>query len=577
MSTLEEETLDVIVDKRCPFSPSPAWDTRVGVFSANTVDYPTVIWASHRLGAVVSAANPAFQPSELSYQLDASKATVLFVNQNALQAGFDAAQKAGIQREHVIVVQDPAIIHAARQENGGQTVRRMHGAWTLAGLVEEGGDLVAQHGRQLVAQCRRTLKAGEAKSKLALLSFSSGTTGLPKGVAIQHYAPISNVLQFQYFNRVENKLKPSEGRFRPGRDVALGVLPMFHIYGLVLGLHGMFYFGLSNVVMPRFRGIVPMLDSCLKYRISIWFLVPPQVVLFCKQAEAKAYHERCRALVNFVMIGAAPLSDDLSKLFDAALPNLDWGQGYGMTETSTLTLMHPTNVRCVLGSAGRLVSNVDARIVSPDGKNLGLDEPGELWVRSPSNTLGYSNNAEATREMFLPGNWVRTGDEAKANAQGDFFIVDRLKVRPPAARERPRLIPPFPQELIKVKGFQVAPAELEGWLLNHPDGMPACRPYSPPVLILSSASLRRHGRGYSRRRCRRGAARLHHPNPGCVNALPRRLVRHAAGEAECHEARERSQGAIQAFEACRSVRCWRARGAAPMLAHMLFLPPPAQH
>lgn len=97
------------------------------------------------------------------------------------------------------------------------------------------------------------------------------------------------------------------------------------------------------------------------------------------------------------------------------------------------------------------MSDVQARIVSPEGKNLGLDEAGELWVRSPSNTLGYSNNKKATEEMFVPGNWVRTGDEAKVNRDGDFFIVDRLK------------------ELIKVKGFQVAPAELEGWLLNHAD------------------------------------------------------------------------------------------------------------
>lgn len=191
----------------------------------------------------------------------------------------------------------------------------------------------------------------------------------------------------------------------------------------------MFYMGVPIVVMPRFRGIVTMLDSCLKYRISIWFLVPPQVVLFCKAQEAQSYHAKCRKIVNFVMIGAAPLSDDLSKQFDAALDGCGWGQAYGMTETATATLMHPVELRkSVLGSAGRLISDVDARIVSPEGKNLGLEEAGELWVRSPSNTLGYSNNAEATREMFVDGNWVRTGDEAKVNKDGDFFIVDRLKV-----------------------------------------------------------------------------------------------------------------------------------------------------
>lgn len=222
-------------------------------------------------------------------------------------------------------------------------------------------------------------------------------------------------------------------------------------YGLVLGLHGIFYCGLSNVIIPRFRGIVPMIESALKYRISIWFLVPPQVVLFCKTPEARKMHDECRKLVQTVMIGAAPLSDDLSRKFDEALPGVDWGQAYGMTETCTLTLMYPLRLPCVFGSAGRLVSDVEARIVTPEGKECGLDEPGELWIRSPSNALGYSNNEQATREMWVEGGWVRTGDEAKVNKEGDFFIVDRLK------------------ELIKVKGFQVAPAELEGWLLNHDD------------------------------------------------------------------------------------------------------------
>jgi 4-coumarate--CoA ligase len=92
-----------------------------------------------------------------------------------------------------------------------------------------------------------------------------------------------------------------------------------------------------------------------------------------------------------------------------------------------LTLMHPTDMECVLGSAGRLVSDTEARIVTPEGKDCGLEEPGELWIRGRQNTLGYSNNKQATEEMFVAGNWVRTGDEAKVNKDGDFFIVDRLK------------------------------------------------------------------------------------------------------------------------------------------------------
>ena len=308
-----------------------SWNTCVGIFSANCIDYPTMIWASHRLGAVVTAANPSFQPSELSYQLESSKATLLFVNQDAQKAGFNAAEKAGIAREKVVVVQDPSKIQAGMRANGGKVVRKIEGAWTVAGLVEEGREHVEKHGRASIDKGRRSLKPGQAKEKLALLSFSSGTTGLPKGVSIQHSSPIANVLQFGFFNEIGSQLKPQKGRFRPGVDVTLGILPMFHIYGLIIGLHCMFYWGMTTVVIPKFKGIGSMLETCTKYRISHWWLVPPQVVLYCKSPDAQAHHAECRKFVRFVMIGAAPLSDDLSRLFMKMLPGIDWGQGYGMT------------------------------------------------------------------------------------------------------------------------------------------------------------------------------------------------------------------------------------------------------
>lgn len=122
-----------------------------------------------------------------------------------------------------------------------------------------------------------------------------------------------------------------------------------------------------------------------------------------------------------------------------------------MTECATLLTMHPPGMRPVLGSAGRLVSDVEALVVNSEGKKVGVGETGELWVRGPSNTLGYLNNAKATEEMWTKEGWIRTGDEVTFNAEGDMFILDRLK------------------ELIKVKGFQVPPAELEGWILNHED------------------------------------------------------------------------------------------------------------
>lgn len=307
------------------------WDTCIGLFSSNCINYPTLLWASFKLGAIVTAANPAFQPSELSYQLDASKASILVVNQDAQQAGFKAAEKAGIPREKTVVIQDPSKIKQGKKANGGKIVAKIDGAWTVAGLTEAGREFVQKNGETSLEKGRRKLKAGEAKKKLALLSFSSGTTGLPKGVSIQHSAPISNILQYGFFNEISSEMNPKEGRWRAGADVVLGILPMFHIYGLVLGLHASFFWGITNVVVPKFRGIGAMLETCVRYRISHWFLVPPQVVLYIKSPDAQKYHAECRKFVRFVMIGAAPLSDDLCRQFVKLLPNIDWGQGYGMT------------------------------------------------------------------------------------------------------------------------------------------------------------------------------------------------------------------------------------------------------
>ncbi len=151
------------------------------------------------------------------------------------------------------------------------------------------------------------------------------------------------------------------------------------------------------------------------------------------------------------MVGAAPLSEDLSRQFSKIFPKLDWGQGSGMTETCSVTTMFPVGEPVVMGSAGRLFSNTEAKVVNSEGKEVGYDELGELWLRGPQITLGYTNNEKATRETYVEGGWLRSGDEVKIDRNGDVFFIDRLK------------------ELIKVKGFQVAPAELEGFLLDHPD------------------------------------------------------------------------------------------------------------
>ncbi|KAI0066477.1 amp dependent CoA ligase [Artomyces pyxidatus] len=408
-------------------------DEVVCIFSPNHVDYPVAVWAVHRLGAIVTAANPSYNAEELAYQLTATKAVNIIAHPAFLPAALTAAKQAGIPPERVIPI-DPA-----------SEAQRRHLAPTL-------GELVAYGLAHEASFVERRLNPGEGKTKLAFLSFSSGTTGKPKAVAISHYAPIANVISMAAHMRINEEYAAwDQRRFRPG-DVGIAVLPFFHIYGLVVNMHFLLYAGQTLVVVPKFD-FVKYLESITKYRITHLLVVPPQVVLLCKHPATKKYD---LSHVRYVFSGAAPLSAELSEHIVKVLPNAHIGQGYGMTETSTTVTMFPLSQRIgTLGSAGQLLPGVRARVVKSDGTYAKAGEQGELYVTGPSMALRYANNEQATKETFIDG-WVRTGDEVIIDKNGDVFVVDRLK------------------EIMKVRGFQVAPAELEGHLLTQPDVGDCC-------------------------------------------------------------------------------------------------------
>ncbi|EIW81332.1 amp dependent CoA ligase [Coniophora puteana RWD-64-598 SS2] len=404
-------------------------DDVVCIYSPNDVDYPPAVWATHRLGAIVSAANPGYTLEELVYQLEVAKASVIITHPVSVKVALGAAQRVGLPAERVVVF-------------GSEPVSQ---CTTVDELVKEG--LV--HPPNFA---ERKLKKGEAKTKLAFLNFSSGTTGRPKAVMISHYGPIANVIQTAVHSEIHKTDKPwEERRFRPG-DVSAAALPLYHIYGLVVVLHFMLFSGLSLVVVPKFN-FKNFLDSIVKYRITHLCVVPPQVVLLCKQPIVKNYD---LSHVRFINCGAAPLSGELMMKLASDFPKAHIGQGYGLTESATTLSMFSTETKFgVINSSGRLLPGVTARVVRPDGTSAGRNETGELWVKAPSLALGYLNNEKATKETFGEG-WLRTGDEVRIDDKNEVFIVDRIK------------------ELIKVRGFQVAPAELEGTLLMHPDIQDAC-------------------------------------------------------------------------------------------------------
>ncbi|OCH94583.1 phenylacetyl-CoA ligase [Obba rivulosa] len=407
-------------------------DDVVCIFSPNHVDYPVAIWAIHRLGAIITPANPSYTKDELEYQLNITKAKAILVHPANYAVAVDAARTLGISPDNIILF-DPLPDQSSRSS---PTIY----------------DLIADGLSQPPSYVERRLRPGEGKTKIAFLSLSSGTTGRPKAVCIPHIAPIANCIQMAYASRVNEEYTTWEDRrYRPG-DVELGVLPFYHIYGLVVIMHGALFSGMTLVVIPKFN-FTEMLKSVQRYRINHMKIVPPMVVLLCKHPATRDYD---LSSVKMVMSGAAPLSAELIQQLRERLPDSGIAQAYGMTETST-TVSWPNLYQKIgtPGSSGLLIPGAVARVVKDDGSLAKYGEPGQLVVRTPSQALGYLNNEEATKETFKDG-WVYTGDEVIINEQKELYIIDRIK------------------ELIKVKGFQVAPAELEGHLLDHPDVTDVC-------------------------------------------------------------------------------------------------------
>ncbi|BGO96306.1 hypothetical protein NBRC10512_000360 [Rhodotorula toruloides] len=415
------------------------------VFSPNDMDYGPCLWATFRAGAVASCANPSYTADELAHQIRTvdkpHPVKLIVVHPDALETTVQACEKSGVSSEMIVLIRPPT-----------KALSPPVNAKPLAAGFPTLDDLV-KGARDEPLPPKVTLKQEEMKTRLALLSFSSGTTGLPKAVRIPHYAVITNVLQASSHWQQTFPLQPYDPKEKKG-DVVMACLPFYHIYGLVVILHGSLYQAAPIVVMPRFD-FRQFLQAIQDHRITTLFLVPPQLIMLVKQDMVKDYD---LSSVRLAMTGAAPLTNEMVAAFRAKYPHVGVGQGYGMTETSTIiSLLDASMPGGFPGeSAGMLVPNIEAKIVSPEGKALPPGEIGELWSRGPSNMLGYLDNEKATRETLDSEGFVHTGDEGYITKDGLLVIVDRIK------------------ELIKVSGFQVAPAELEGHLLGHEDVQDCC-------------------------------------------------------------------------------------------------------
>ncbi len=267
---------------------------------------------------------------------------------------------------------------------------------------------------------------------VVVLPYSSGTTGRSKGVMLTHGNLTANIAQ------IEHVLLLEQG------DVALAVLPFFHIYGMQVLMNGLLANGVTIITMSRFD-LEQALTITQERKVSWFFAVPPIVLALAKHPLVDQYD---LSSVKVVFSGAAPLSAELGAECAARL-GCAVVQGFGMTELSPVSHASP-GFDNKDGASGVTISNTECRIVDLEGNDCGIDEDGELWVRGPQVMKGYLNNDQATADTIDADGWLHSGDVAHFDADGYLFVVDRLK------------------ELIKYKGFQVPPAELEGLLLTHP-------------------------------------------------------------------------------------------------------------
>ncbi|MFG3010295.1 4-coumarate--CoA ligase family protein [Streptomyces cinerochromogenes] len=377
----------------------------LALHSPNTIAFPTAFYAATRAGATVTTVHPLATAEEFAKQLQDSGARWIVTVSPLLETARRAAGIAGGVRE--ILVCDSAPGHRSLID-------------LLATTAPE-PDL-----------------AIDPAEDIAALPYSSGTTGTPKGVMLTHRQIATNLAQ----------LEPAVPA-GPG-DRILAVLPFFHIYGLTALMNAPLRHGATVVVLPRFE-LETFLAAIETHRITGLYVAPPIVLALAKHPAVSRYD---LSSLKYVISAAAPLDARLALACAERLGLPPIGQAYGMTELSPGTHVVPLDRlrEAPAGTVGRLIAGTEMRIVSLDdpGKDLGTGEPGEILIRGPQVMKGYLGRPDATTAMIDPDGWLHTGDVGHVDPDGWLFVVDRVK------------------ELIKYKGFQVAPAELEALLLTHP-------------------------------------------------------------------------------------------------------------
>ena len=381
----------------------------VGILAPNSAEFAIAFYGIVKAGAVATTVNSGYRERELAHQLNDSACETLVVHETLLstaQAARDGIQ--GLKR---------LIMMSETSKDSG----------TFWDLIEH-------------ALSRPPSVTIEPKQDLAALPYSGGTTGFPKGVMLTHFNLTTNLRQFLF--SLGEAAMPKEN------DVVLVHLPMFHIYGLQGLMNATVTVGATQVMMGRFD-MELLLRLSTKYRVTHLFTVPPVGLGLTTYPGVEDYD---LTALKVGLIGAAPFSADSQAKLHQALgcPVI---QGYGMTELSAASNMDHVEPHLMRpGSVGPAIADTEEKVVDLESgaDSVAPGTIGELMVRGPQVMKGYFNNPQATAETIVDDGWLHTGDIVRMDADGYVWVLDRKK------------------ELIKYKGFQVPPAELEALLLEHP-------------------------------------------------------------------------------------------------------------
>lgn len=397
------------------------------VFSPNHIYVPMVYLGAAGSKRAFTGANPTYTVSEVSHQMKTLDAGIVLIHPSLLDTGLKAAKEAGIPKSHTFIFSDEP--HEPTQ--GVRDWRSM-----LASEAE---------GQRWQWD---PLEGDTAGQTIACINFSSGTTGLPKGVCISHANLIANASQ-NIFNMFDGTDQSEE---KPGDETWVAFLPLYHAYSQLWTINIACRLRYKVYVMQKFV-FEDFLKHVEKYKVDAIQAVPPVLIMLSKRPEVKKYDI---SSLKEILVGAAPTGRELQAEVSRRF-NLRVLQGWGMSETTCAGIMEPfSEPDDGTGNIGWLLPNTEAKLVDDAGKEVTTEgEKGEILLRGPQMLMKYWRNESATNESFDEERYFRTGDVAifKKDAKGRqrFWIVDRKK------------------ELIKVKGLQVAPAELEAVLLEHPD------------------------------------------------------------------------------------------------------------